>query len=217
MPITVHNAEINTSTSADPSVYTLGFTPTAGRSLLVAVRIFSGPLAGVSDDGSNTWVQDFTVVDEEVHFYRVQSIGSVPTTLSFDQDGTVFTYAAVLEVSGLATSPVGNTVEETNTTAGTSHAQEYTIDDDGGLVFAWLEDSNDEWLGTSGTTELFRDSSEARGAFYKTVATAETADYNFTSTSSRSVNTLAHITYEADQGGGGFQAAWVKNSNQVIG
>ena len=156
----------------------------------------------MSDSGSNTWVQDGTVTATDAFFYRCQSIGTVPSTLSLDHSGTVFTYCIVLEVSGLDSSPAGTLVENTNTAHGSSHTQGYTTNNDGDLVFAFMEDGNDNYVGASGTSSLFRDTSEARGGLYKVVSTAETGNLNWTSDTARSLDVVAHIVYAADTGGG---------------
>jgi hypothetical protein len=205
MTVVVHNAEIDTGTGADPSVYTLGFTPTSGRSLLVAARSFNAPIAGLSDNQSNTWATDFEPTSGDVVFFRCQSIGTAPTTLSLDHDGTVFTYIVVLEVSGLASSPITRTQDEEVITApdATTHNQDYTTDVDGSLVFGYFEDSgNTEYAGASGTTVLVRDTAEARGGFYKVVTTAETGTIDFTSVDNKGP-TATHVVYEPSVGGGG--------------
>lgn len=197
MTVVVHNSEVGTGTGADPSVYTLGFTPTAGRSLLVWVRSFNPPVSTVSDDGGNSWVQDLDWTNNaDTQFWRVQTIGTPPTTITIDHAGTVFTFVAVLEVSGLAASPVTNTVDDVLLVNGTTHSQSYTTTVDGSLVFGSFEASGTtEWNGVSGTTGLIIDTSEARGAFYKVVPTAETGDVNLTSLASKAPR-VGHVVYE---------------------
>lgn len=192
------NAEINIGTSADPSVHTLGFTPTVGNSLIVGIETFNPPVASLTDDGGNTWELDYALTDIDAYIYRCQEIVTPPTTISLDQSGTVFAYFAVVEVSGLPENPVGEVEEDLDTGFGTSHSVPYTAITDNSFVFAWFKDGiSEDWQGVGETNVLVRDNSESRGALYKSVAAAGAGTLDFTSVAAQNPDVVAHIVYES--------------------
>ena len=210
MPVVVENAEIAQPGFGDPRTYTLVMTPTTGNSLLVGVIESNGTEpVGVTDNasgGSNTYVEDHATTTDFRKFYRCQTIGNVPTTITIDFSGGAFPYVAVLEVSGLAASPVGNTTSDVvGTFDATVQTSAYTTSVDGELVFSLYDyaGASGDSAGTSGTTVLQVDTNESRGFLYKVVTTAETGELNWTI--SAKTPTTSSVNYQPLAGGGGSQ------------
>jgi len=202
MAITVVNAEAErTDNFADPSTYTLTMTPTTGNSLLVAIYMNGVTFTSLSDSGGNTWVQDFQTTGRAANdmvFYRCQTIGTVPTTLSLDTSANSQPWVAVMEVSGLDATPLNETVAgQSLGLSQTSHSLAYTTAEAGELVFA-ICDLNSGSSGNSGAsgTVVLNPTVDSRFFAYKEVASAETGQIDLTTVDSETIY-ASLVSYQA--------------------
>lgn len=198
----------------------------AGESLTICISSSSGPTAisAVGDDVDGAWAMAEERYQEEgagfssIWYLHGASAGNRTVTIT-GTPGPVNATFAVGRWTGLANAAPEDTADNwTGATPTTSHPTgEVTASGDGLMIGCWGYDGNpfpstppSGWTAFSG----YDDGMKAFSA-YK-ITTGETVNPTATTSGSvRSNNSVA--VFAAAGGGGGFNAAWARGANVILG
>lgn len=183
---------------------TLGFSPTAGNTLVVGVLTPSQQVTAVQDNNTNAFTLDNDANSDGFRtIWRLSDIGSGVTGITLSLASATTPYVYIWEVSGLAnSSALDDTVAWTELSFSASQSLGYTTDTDGQAVFAVaFADGNRTWTGTSGTTAITHTGSTNRAGLSKIAGTAGAGTINWDFDTAIGGD-AALVTYRAASGGG---------------
>ncbi len=212
---TVENTSFGTTNFADPSIHTLGFTPTAGRTLIAMARCVSDTvqILDCTDDDSNTWTEALHGDDDRFAIHYLSNIPSGITAIHWDMSSNFTTKTFVLEVSGLTnTSPLQDTSGwAALTESSLERSIEYTtLEVNELVVFIYDLNASRTSTGTGGVTIVDTAATDVN-AGYKIPSSAETANATWDIDIGGSGNgMLVSFKPEAAGGGGSFVPFWIR-------
>lgn len=220
-------AATSTSTSYGTAY---GTNPTGGNLLiaLVQFRAIGGEVTGVSVTGSNNGA--FSVAQAGTNnganiFYKENCAGGAETvTLAFSSSGNATSYIQLLEVSGIATSSALDQTLDSTYVAAPADPYLYpcgagiTTTGAGIIVSCMGAAGSLTKSAASGFTKLaYTPADPARLASQYKISTGAESSVTAPFDADAGFNYVHVIANFLDAaGGGGFQAAWARNSNQVI-
>lgn len=207
MPISVVNSEAQSTGFGTSVTLTLGFSPTAGNALLVAVQTGAQEVTGVADSNSDAFTEDFdSNADGLRTFWRLQSLGSGVTSITITIAASTTPWVYIWEVSGLSATPLDHTRAWAATPDGfvVSHTVPYTTDSADELIIGTAQSgTNRAWTGTGGTTAITHSANVNRAGFSKIAGASGAGNLNWDYDTATS-GTAALVTYRAAAGGGGL-------------
>jgi hypothetical protein len=181
----VVNSVATNGTNADPSVCTLGFSPSSGNTLIAIVRLATvQTVDAVTDEDANSWSIDVTGDTSRWAIARLSNIPAGISTVHFNVSAAAISRCHVIEVSGLANSSQPETTfayAASGEGSATSHGHAYTTAAANELVVYGVQFSAGRTMtGTNGTTVLQASAPDNEGAAYEVISAAESGDLTFT-------------------------------------
>lgn len=229
MAVAVENTGSGATASGTTHTPSFGFTPTSGRLLVLGVVQSSGTATFSNADADWTPIHDNIGQSRNMGAAWFYKVADGNDGFSIDTSITTALQWAVVEFSGLATSAVldQSAENEANDQASTTSAATGTTAtlgvSNGYAVSFFAFDTGNGWADdrsfTNGSTELvFRNGGanpalslaglqlSATTGFSETVSTTDTGD-----------DCYGSVAVFKQPSGGGFQVAWARNSNSIIG
>lgn len=163
---TVNVVQVATPTGqfGDPVTVAFAAPATNGNTIVTIGKVADtdAPIAGVSDDGSNSYSLDYSTdsegvaPDSTINFYRAANVANAPETISWNlaNDGLVGLWA--FELSGVdASTPVGTTATNNGTSAAPTVSFSTSSDHQAGFAlisasYAFTASNSDGWIEVPG-------------------------------------------------------------------